>query len=105
MKKGPPSSTLSAHLLEVAAGFLGYPDRQRRDRHSTRAVKLLDDKLRIIFEWRKTFAPPEVGDVHKVLSDTRILNEFYSREVLRAVPEMVDRTRRLASLTLSGLPD
>jgi hypothetical protein len=105
MKKGLSSSTLSAHLLEVAAGFLGYPERQRRDRHSDRAVKLLDDKLRAVFEWRKTFAPPQARDVHKVLSDTGLLDEFYSREVLRAVPEMVDRTRRLASLTLAGLPE
>jgi len=105
MKKRPLPSTLSAHLLEEAARFLGYPDRQRRDRHSARAVKLLDDKLRAIFEWRRTFAPPQAGDVHKVLGDTGLLDEFYSREILRAVPGMVDRTRRLASLTLAGLPE
>lgn len=101
--KRPLPAVLSEYLLQEAARFLSYPRPLRRTKSSNRTVELFDEKLRIIFEWRKTFAPPQVGDTHKVLGDTAILDEFYSREALRAVSGMVDRTRRLASLTLAGL--
>jgi hypothetical protein len=101
MKKDP-ASTLSAHLLAEAAKFFLYPKRAYRTTTNLGAQKMLDDGLRRLLEWRKTFAPSKDNVAAKWLFETPIvLDQLYSRELLRAVPEIVQRTQNLADVTLS----
>jgi hypothetical protein len=63
----------------------------------------LDDGLRRLVDWRKTFAPEQDPAVRELISDRNMLDELYCRDILSAVPALVDRTTRLAQITLVGL--
>ena len=94
--------TLSRHLLREATRFLPYPTRVYRNRTNLGAQEHFQAYLLKIVEWRKTFAPVEGLDA---LTTPVLLDDLYSREVLRAVPEVVERTGNLANLTLADIPD
>jgi len=97
-----PASTLSVHLLSEAAKFIVYPRRAYRTKVNLDAQKVLDDGLRRLLEWRKTFAPSKDNVAAKWFFETPVLlDQLYSRELLRAVPEIVERTRSLVNVTLS----
>jgi len=57
--------------------------------------------------WRKAFAPQPESDneLLKILGSPTSLNEFYCRELLEAIPGIVERTLSLSHLTLSGISD
>lgn len=95
-------ATLSGHLLREAARFLPYPKRVYRTATNLGAQEYVQAALRKVIEWRKTFALIEGFDA---LPTPVVLDDLYCRELLRAVPEMVERTRTLSNLTLSDLPD
>jgi len=97
-----PAPTLSAHLLAEAAKFFLYPGRVYRTKTNLGAQKMLDDGLRRLIEWRKAFAPSKDNVAAKWLFENPIiLDQLYSRELLQAVPEIVQRTQSLADVTLS----
>jgi len=97
-----PAPTLSAHLLAEAAKFFLYPKRAYRTQTNLGAQKMLDDAFRRLLEWRKTFAPTKDNAGAKFLFETPlVLDQLYSRELLRAVPDIVQRTQSLADVTLS----
>jgi hypothetical protein len=66
------------------------------------AQKFFDAGLEQLVEWRKTFAPAkrEFGDITPI-----ILDGLYCRDLLRRIPEIVERTRNLSQLTLSEVAD
>lgn len=93
--------TLSKHLLGEASRFFLYPTTTYRTKVGLAAQKILDDAFRNLVEWRKTFTPLKNVESSKLLFDNPIaLDQFYSRELLRAVPEMVERTVCLAAAAL-----
>ena len=96
---------LSQHLLEEADHFIFYPVRSRRDRARVAAQKTLDAAMRRFMDWRRTFVPREHKSVVDFWSSARLLNQAYCRELLGAIPDVVDRTLRLRSVTLSGISD
>lgn len=94
--------TLSTHLLAEAAKFFIYPTRTYRTKTNIAVQQLLDSSLGRLLEWRKTFAPSKDNAAAKWLFETPgALDQVYSRELLRAVPGIVQRTQSLADLTLS----
>ena len=95
---------LSTHLLREAQKFVLYPERQRRTRANVDAQELVDKALRLLVQWRTTFAPATWSGVHESLKP-ELLDELYCRELLRTVPEIVRRTRDLATLTLEEIAD
>lgn len=97
-----PTATLSAHLLHEAAKYLLYPKRVYRTATNLALQDTLDRALARLVEWRKTFAPTNDDVLAKWLFETpTILDQLYSRELLRAVPDIVERTRSLSAVTLS----
>jgi hypothetical protein len=102
-----PAPTLSAHLLQESSKFFIYPHRKRRTQRTLAVQRFMDDGLRRLVEWRKTFAPETVQmDVFaedSALDGPVLLDQLYCRERLREIPDVVDRTRKLALLTLSGI--
>src|SRR5712692_4081714 len=105
MKKETVAPTLSAHLLREADRFLIYPNRVYRTRSNLGAQEIIDRLRRKVVEWRKTFAPQPEEALSQTFGTPILLDELYCRDVLRAVPEMVDRTRHLSHLTLEGIDD
>lgn len=103
--KAPQAPTLSAHLLAEAQRFLIYPGRQYRTAKSVEGQAVWDEIVGRFLEWRRTFLPVKHTQAMRVLENSAMLDEFYCREALRNIPGMVDRTRKLASLTLEGIPD
>lgn len=101
--KQPAEPTLSLHLLKQAAKFFFYPHSARPSRGHLFAVQTLDEFGHRHLEWRKTFAPQPMDSITENLFDPVFLDELYSRQLLREVPGMVDRTRSLAHLTLVGI--
>src|SRR5688500_15393911 len=103
-KPAPP--TLSKHLLDEANRFMFYPVKSRRDRITLAAQKTLDVAMRHLLEWRKTFVPDEHRKALEILwSNPTLLNQIHCRQLLTAVPDIVERTLALRSLTLAGIPD
>jgi hypothetical protein len=96
-------SFLSEYLLEKATSFLFYPQRTR----SPVVRKMWDNVRRQLVEWRKTFGAPydPMNGIVKILNSPTSLNEFYCREMLTGIPEIVDRTLKLSHLTLTGISD
>ena len=92
---------LSEHLLREAERFLGYPERQRRTRTNVRAQRLVDDALRKLVHWRTTLTSTTVGGLLEVREPV-LLDELYCRELLQAIPEIVQRTRALATRPFEG---
>jgi hypothetical protein len=105
--KQTPASTLSAHLLHEASKFFIYPHRKYRTKTNLADQRFMDDRLRRLVEWRKTFAPETVKiDVFAeddAFGGPVLLDQLYCRERLREIPDVVDRTRKLTLLTLSGI--
>ena len=99
------SPTLSAHLLREADKFLFYPCRVRRTRLQLGSQKILDNIGRKLIEWRKTFAPKPEDELEETLGTPVFLDEVYCRDLLKAIPDIVERTRSLSRLTLSGVSD
>lgn len=96
-----PAATLSKHLLVEASRFFLYPTTTYRSKVGLAAQKILDDAFRNLVEWRKTFTPlRNVGSSKLLFDDPNALDQFYSSELLRAVPEMVERTVSLAATSL-----
>lgn len=102
--KRPPAETLSVHLLREAERFHMYPKRMDRTRVNLDYQRTFDDKIMAkIVEWRKTFAPKPEDEAIELFNDSVLLDEFYCRDLLKAVPGMVQRTEKLSRLTLSGI--
>lgn len=97
----PPS--LSEYLLQKAAPFEFYPKRIYGLTPEFR--KIFSDLSRELVDWRKTFQPK--GDSRRLdfFAQPAMLDQFYSKELLMAVPGFVERTRRLQELTFVGLSD
>jgi hypothetical protein len=98
--------TLSEHLLREAAKFLFYPRRVRRTRMNMAVQNGFDQLRRQLVEFRKTFAPK--GDVafvegSNLMTSPVMLDELYSRDLLREVPQIVERTRSLSQMSLSNI--
>jgi hypothetical protein len=94
---------LSDYLLEKAAPFEFYPKRLYGLTPEVR--KIFGDLSRDLVEWRKTFQPK--GDSRRLDFHAQpvMLDQFYSKELLSAVPGFVERTRDLRELTFAGLTD
>src|SRR3990172_6107995 len=101
--KQTTAPTLSRHLLQEADKFLMYPQRVYRTRSNLDVQKSFDKFVRKLVEWRKTFAPKPEDEAAEFYSSPHLLNEFYCRDLLTAVPAIVDRTVKLSHLTLSGI--
>src|SRR5262245_20100309 len=95
--------TLSAHLLQEAEKFCPYPNKSRRSHGWIAFQRRFDDLVREQVKWRKTFTPSTKTQLVDALDF--LLDELYCRDLLKQVPQFVDRTRRLRSLTLEGVPD
>ncbi len=80
-----------------------YPLRVRRTQTDLDYQKRLDNIRAKVVEWRKTFAPAAKEEAAVYFSDPVLLDEFYCRDILKAIPGIVERTTRLSRLTLSGL--
>jgi hypothetical protein len=100
--KQPPAQTLSDHLLREAEKFRMYPQRIRRTRGNLDAQKIFDKYMGKIVRWRETFFPSAKHD-DDFFSDPVLLDEFYCRDLLKAIPGIVERTAKLSRLTLSGI--
>lgn len=98
-------ATLSEHLLYEAEGFSCHPEPIRRTRRSSPAHELFAKLMSGLVEWRKTFSPHPAEDLGAAFLSPVFLDEFYSRESLKAVPGMVERTRQLSFMTLREPPD
>jgi hypothetical protein len=102
----PP--TLSAYLLAEAQKFLIYPQRRYRTKKNLATQEFLDSYLRRLLAWRKTFAPQavemDVFNNEEVFGPT-FLDSLLCRDLLRQVPDIADRTRKLRLLTLEGVSD
>ena len=105
------SEGLSKHLLRESEKFWIYPVKRRRTKGNLAMLKLIEDQTRQRAEWRKTFAPrparksDELGMMEKAYSDFPLLNQYYSRDLLREVPAIVERDQKLSQLVLSGIED
>jgi hypothetical protein len=97
-------SLLSRHLLSEAARFAMYPSKATRQQKRQGMADLMSDHWRDFGEWRRTFKPADKPSAPDLAFDTRFLDDFYSRELLRDVPSIVERTQRLAKLSLAGVP-
>jgi len=97
--------TLSAHLLAEAQKFFMYPQRKYRTKGNLSLQRFVDDRLRRLVNWRKTFAPQAVE--MDVFGDEGLgpamLDELYCRDLLGQVPDIVERTMKLRLLTLAGV--
>jgi len=102
------SQTLSAHLTREAGKFSLFPEKPRT-RADREAGALVRDVVREVLESREwvskelvsSFADPveRNRDVWRIRYD-----EHYSRELLRRVPKMVERTLSLSRLEASQTP-
>ena len=96
------ASTLSEHLLREAQRFVMYPQTMRRSEANLAAQEALDGLRRRLMEWRKTFAPRGRSQL-EFLSTPVLLDEVYCRDLLKSIPEVVARTRRLSHMSLAGI--
>ncbi len=94
---------LSEYLLQKAAPFEFYPKKIYGLTPDVR--KILGDLSRELVDWLKTFQPK--GDSRKLdfFAQPVMLDQFYSKELLSAVPGFVERTQGLQVLTFGGLSD
>jgi hypothetical protein len=102
--KRSAAPTLSLHLLREAERFRMYPQRVYRTRGNLDYEKVFDNKVMgKIVEWRKTFVPSPMDELALLFEDPVLLDEFYCRDLLKAIPGIVERTAKLSHLTLSGI--
>src|SRR5271166_4679398 len=102
--KQSTAATLSGHLLQEASKFHMYPARVYRTRSNLDAQKIHDTILAMLVEWRETFAPWPQNDpdtaaherCDKILTSPVLLDEFYCRDLLKAVPGIVDSPSRVS---------
>jgi hypothetical protein len=102
--KPATAPTLSQHLLHEADRFFVYPQKIYRSKINLAVHKYVDDGTRRLIEWRRTFTPGKDWPEEFFASEV-MLDQIYSRMALQGVPGMVERTRALRSLTLTGLPN
>jgi hypothetical protein len=65
-----------------------------------------DHMRRQLVGWRKTFAPKDKAALFQasnVMMSPVMLDELYSRDLLREVPKIVERTRSLSQVALSNV--
>jgi hypothetical protein len=86
-------------LLFKAEGFFGYPKRCGRKATAPEIRRIADQMLQEHAEWRRTFE----SNLALTLTPT-LLDEVYCKELLAAIPSMVERTQQLARLSLANLP-
>jgi hypothetical protein len=98
----PLPDRLSEHLLAEARRFLLYPKRMYRTESNLDRQANWDERLHAVVEWRKTFAPQAKAAAVTFLSEPILLDELYCRELLAAVPRIVERTMLLSETTLEG---
>ena len=97
---------LSVYLLRESDKFpVAYPIKRRRTKGNLALQKVMDDELRKWTEWRMTFAPQPAQGFKKWYNSAPFLNRFYCRDVLRQVPEIVERHQKLSQLILSEIGD
>ena len=102
---------LSEHLLRESNKFLFYPlITKRRTKGNLALQKFLDDEVRKVAEWRKTFAPQPAKEdgfftVDQLSNIPLFLNQLYCRDLLRKVPKIVERHQKLSQLILSEIRD
>ncbi len=103
--KQAEAPTLSQHLLREAERFILYPQRAYRTKLNLATQKALENGMKQLVEWRKTFAPrPDDKAVSDFWTGEVMLDQLYCRALLQEVPGYVERTRALRALTLSGIP-
>lgn len=102
-KKQELPSRLSEYLLKRAEPFEFYPKRIYGLVPEVR--KIFTDLARELVDWRKTFQPR--GDDRQLhfFGQPVMLDQFYSKELLAAVPGFVERTQDLQALTFAGVAD
>ena len=94
---------LSKYLCRKAEPFEFYPKR----------IYGLDPEVRKIFrdlsselvEWRKAFQPKSDARTLDFVAQPVMLDQFYSKKLLAAVPGFVERTQELRTLTFAGVAD
>lgn len=94
---------LSEYLLQKAAPFEFYPKRIYGLTPDVR--KIFTDLARELVDWRKTFQPKSDDRRLEFFAQPVMLDQFYSKELLAAVPGFVERTRDLQELTFAGVAD
>jgi hypothetical protein len=99
-KKPALPSRLSEYLLQKAEPFEFYPKRIYGLAPEVREI--FRDLSRALVEWRKTFQPKSDGRDCDFHGQPVMLDQFYSRELLAAVPGFVERTRDLRTLTFEA---
>jgi len=94
---------LSEYLLKKAEPFEFYP--KKIYGLSPEFRKVFTDLARELVDWRKTFQPR--GDERQLqfFGQPVMLDQFYSKELLAAVPGFVERTQHLQALTFAGVAD
>jgi hypothetical protein len=101
--KQAEASTLSEHLLREAQRFTFYPHRVYRTRINLAVQKTVESAITRFVEWRKTFAPQASTADDEVWMSEVMLDQMYCRVLLQDVPSLVERTRALRALALSGI--
>ena len=94
----------SEYLLHEAekCGYTGDKPQKQSERMQG-MDESVEEHVRVFVEWRKTFSKESESKIDNFfIGQGKFLDSFYCREVLRAVPGMVERTRALARLTLPG---
>lgn len=102
--KTPPAPTLSEHLLKESERFVAYPATLYRTPGNVRVRERFEKIGKRLAEWRQTFAPRPQKEWDDDLMPS-LVDQFYCRDLLREVPGMVERTRKLSQLTLSEIKD
>jgi hypothetical protein len=102
-KKQDLPQRLSEYLLRKAEPFEFYPKRIYGLDPDVRRVFL--DLSRELVEWRKAFQPKGDGRRLDFFAQPVMLDQFYSKELLAAVPGFVERTQELRALTFTGVAD
>ena len=81
-----------------------YPKRIHRTRGNLNYKEFFAKFMAKIVECRKTFVPSAKDeDVASLFDDPVLLDEFYCRDLLKAIPGIVERTANLSRFTLSGV--
>ena len=102
-KKQDLPPRLSEYLLRKAAPFEFYPKRIYGLAPEVRKIFL--DLSRELVEWRKAFQPRSDDRKLDFFAQPVMLDQFYSKELLAAVPGFVERTQDLRTVTFAGVAD
>lgn len=102
-KKQELPPRLSEYLLKKAEPFEFYPKRIYGLVPEVR--RIFTDLARELVDWRKTYQPKTDVRQLNFFGQPVMLDQFYSKELLAAVPGFVERTQQLEALTFAGLAD